>query len=376
MPDIQYRIFFDNKPAPRSQTDRIETITVEQELDMASEARLDIPISLDVQGRWTGIDESFMQSFARVRVEIMVGKPPFVSLIDGPVIGFNSPVTFEPGQSSITLLVQDDSVFLNRQDKVLQFENLADYEIARNLFGTFEQITSLDIEETPLAGSTSPPVIQRGTAMQLLRFLAHRQGMHAYVLPGDMPGQSVGNFKKFPKQADPADLLPPLIVLGPDRNVQGFEVRHDAQSPANVQASILRIADKQVVTRSASFRNLERLGEVAALPEGVVPASQILLPRQGESINLERAVQAQAEKSAYAFEATGSTLEECYSGVLRPYRLVLVKMGDTPVSGVYQITKVTHSLSRSVYAQSFALRRDATSARSSTNVPDMAGSIF
>lgn len=359
MADIQYRMFFDNNPATRDQLDRVEDITVEQEVDMAWEARIDIPICVNENGKWAGEDEDFMKSFTRIRIEIKVGETRFVPLIDGPVVGFDSEMSFEPGQSSIKLIVQDDSVFLNREETISRFENQLDHEIASQLFEDPEQIVSTDIEETPAPGSSlSPVAVQRGTAMQILRSLAKRQGMHAYVLPGDSPGQTIGNFKSFPKQTDG---LPTLILLGSERSIKTFDVNKNAQSPAAVMASTLRITDKGIISSTASFRDRELLGEEAALEEDQDPAVRILPPLHGESVDLDQAVSAEVENSSYAFEATGSILEGCYQGVLQPYRLVTVKAGDTPLSGDYLITKVNHTLTRSNYSQSFVMKRNARS---------------
>ncbi|MFQ5793434.1 MAG: hypothetical protein ACE5JP_00085 [Candidatus Bipolaricaulia bacterium] len=381
MSDIAYRLFFNNKPATREQLDRVEEITVEQEVDMAWEARIEIPICVDEKGKWTGEDEDFMKPFSRIRVEIKIGKAPFVPLIDGPIVKSDSPKSSEPGQSAITLIVQDDSVFLNREDNVSRFEGRLDHEIAKQIFDDFEQIAATDIDDTSPPGSAPPPVIQRGTSMQILRSLAKRQGMHAYVFPGDRPGQSVGNFKFFPKPSDlpqQTDELPPLILLGSDRNIKSFNVKKNAQKPSVVRASTLRITDKGVVSSTASFRDRELLGQKATLEEGEEPAVQILPPRQGESVDLDQAVSAKVDESSYAFEATGSVLEGCYLGVLRPYRLVTVKAGETPLSGNYLITKVTHGLTRSIYSQSFSLKTDAQSKieRSNGSLTNLAGGIF
>ena len=373
MPDIQYRVFFDNDSATREQLDSIEEITVEQEVDMAWEARITIPMCVDEDGNWQGEDEDFMRSFARVRVEIKIGDTLFVPLIDGPIVGFDSQASSEPGQSSITLLVHDDSVYLNREETVSRFENLLDHEIANQIFQQFEEITSTDVEVTPASGSALPPVeVQRGTAIQLLRSLARRQGMHAYVLAGDSPGQSIGVFKSFPIETDG---LPPLMLLGSDRNIETFDVTNDAQSPSNVQASTLSVTDKVVTTRTSSFRDVDLLGEEGEFETESEAATQLLPPNQGQSVELDQAVAAEAEKSSYAYEATGSVLGFCYPGVLQPYRLVTVKLGNAPSSGDYLISKVTHTLTRSAYSQSFTMRRNARSA-SLDGIADLAGSIF
>ena len=60
---------------------------MEQEVDKAWEARIEIPICVDENGNWTGEDEDFMRSFSRGRVEIKIGDDPFVPLVDGPIVG-------------------------------------------------------------------------------------------------------------------------------------------------------------------------------------------------------------------------------------------------------------------------------------------------
>ena len=364
MSDIEYKLFFDNKTATREQLDEVEEITVEQEMDMAWEARIEIPICVNEKGTWRVEDEDFMRSFSRVRVEIKIGDGPCVPLIDGPIIGFDNQKSTEPGQSSITLIVHDDSVYLNRKEHVKCFEELSDHQIVKQLFeakGVEEHIPSTRIEEIP---GKQIVVVQRGTAMQLLRSLAKcHERFHAYVLPGDLPGQSIGVFKAEPTEPDG---LLPLVLLGSNRNLKTFDIKKNALSPSIVRASTLRIGDKGVVSSTASFRDSQLLGAEPAMEDkkDTNIATHILSPYQCRPTDSKKAVKAKATDSSYAFEATGSVLEGCYPGVLQPYRLVEVKAGGTQFSGDYLITRVTHSLTRSTYSQSFSLERNAQSERS------------
>lgn len=374
MSGIEYRLFFNNKPATRERLDRVEEITVEQEADMAWEAKIQIPVCVDVKGKWTGVDEDFMASFSRVRIEGKIGKKAFVPLIDGPIIGFDSPMDSEPGKSSITLNIQDDSVYLDREEKITHFENMLDHEIAGQIFGEFGQITSTDIENTPAPGGSFPPVVvQRGTAMRMLRTLARRQGMHVYVLPGENPGQSIGCFKSFPTEPEN---LSPLILLGADRNIENFNVRNNAQRPSTVRASTISIKDKRVITRTSRFNDIGLLGEEAVFKKESDTAVCVLPPRQGEGIDLDRAVAAEAGNLSYAFEVTGKILDHCYEGILSPYRVVCVKGVNSRLSGNYLITKVTHTLTRSNYSQSFTLMRNARSAGSGGGMGNLIRGIF
>jgi hypothetical protein len=306
---------------------------------MAWEARLEIPICTDDQGRWSGEDDDFLATFSRLRVEVKVGGG-FVPLIDGPVVGHDSRMSSEPGQSAITLMVQDDSVYLNRSESLESFDDLLDHEIATRIFDDTEEIAESDVEETPATGSgLAPAEMQRGTRIQILRRLAARQGKHAYVLPGPAPGESIGAFKSLPSEAGD---LPELILLGGRRNVANFNVTNDAQSPANVEAHSLSITDKVVTTARSSFRNLDLLGEEAAFEDEGETGTRLLRPGQDGAVDADQAVAAEATRASFAFEANGAVLSDCYGGV----------------------------------SQDFGLLRNARSAGSRSGLENLAGSIF
>lgn len=366
MPDVQYRLFFNNKPAKREELDRFDEITVSQEMDMAWEAQFQIPLCTDDKGRWSGEGENFILDFTRVRVEIKVGDAPFVALIDGPIVGRDRQLNSEPGQSLLTLRVQDDSYYLNQQEEHFRFERSRDDEIAAQLFDQFQQvIKDKKIDRTPAPLSTPiPDVVQRGTAMQLLRFLAERQGFNAYVLPGQKPGQSVGYFKELPTKTDG---LPPLILLGSDRNIFNFNPTHDAQRPARFRAYALGLADKTITRSESDLSSVPRLGQSPTVREPSNTAVQILRPQHGDAVDLDRWVAGETLRASYAISATGSAIADCYAGVLSPYRLIAVRGANTGENGTYLISGVTHRLTRSLYSQDFTLRRNAQSEADAPN---------
>jgi hypothetical protein len=127
MPAMEYRLFLDGKPAKPAQLESVEEITVDQEVDMSWEARFQIPVRVDKKGKWIGEAEDFMKSFSRVRVEIKVADSSYAPLIDGPIVRHENTKSSQPGQSSLGLVVQDDSVFLNREERIQTFEDLKDH---------------------------------------------------------------------------------------------------------------------------------------------------------------------------------------------------------------------------------------------------------
>lgn len=364
MPEIVYRLFFDNTPADQGQLDRVEEITVEQQVDMAWEARLLIPVCVNEDGRWEGEEEAWMRPFTRARVEIKLGDSDFVPLIDGPVVGNDTERSAIPGKSMVTLVVHDDSALLNREEEITPHEG-TDSDIARQLFQAANLGGTPDIDPAEAQPSNpSATVMQRGTKMQLLRSLARRHGdFHAYVLPGREPGQSIGCFKRLPTQTDG---LPPLILIGEDRNLASFDLRHNARSAADVSAATLSIRDKTITTSRSSYRDARLIGDEPAT--GIAqPARRRLPPGQNDTVDLDSATAGAAADSGFSLEATGSVLPLCYTGVLAPYRMVEARISDSKYSAKYVIFKVTHTLTRSQYTQSFTVRGNATSSGESAN---------
>jgi hypothetical protein len=333
---------------------------------MAWEARLEVVLRTLDDGSWIGADASVSSPFARVRVEIKIGDGTFVPLIDGPVVGTDTHMSAQPGQSTQTLLVHDDSAYLNRQADIRRFDGMADHEVAEQLFQV-SQIASTDLDTTPAPATTrTTAVVQRGTAMQILRTLARRQGMHAYVLPGDEAGKSIGAFKALPRSADG---LPELVLLGDDRNLASFHVSSNLQRPSTVRSFSLDITDKTVTSASSSFRDLELLGDQPQ-PGEPDAATRLAAPGADDAVDPARLVQGEADADSFAFTATGSVLPECYTGVLIPYRAVSVRGLEIALNGDYVINKVSHSLTQGEYAQSFELLRNAVAtAASRTGIP-------
>lgn len=365
MARIEFRLFLQGEPATREQLDAVEEITVEQRVDAAWECRATYPVRVDAQGAWQGTDEPWMQPFARYRVELRIAGGPWVALIDGAVASRLVPRNAQPGRSTLTLVVHDDSVLLNREQGTEVLDgSLA--EVVERLF-EHEAIAETDVE-TPEEGGgdgSTPVTVRRGSPMQLLRQLARQADMHAYVLPGERPGSSVGCFKAFP--TEPGD-LPPLFLLGADRNMEEFTVSGDHAAPARAHASTLSFADKSAATGEAGAADLQLLGDEPA-PAGDEEASVLAPPAYGGVTDATTRATAASRRASRAIQAHGSVLTGCYAGVLRPYEAVQVgRVGDRD-SGTYVVRTVTHTLNRSVYTQSFTLLRDAVRAGGGSGVP-------
>jgi hypothetical protein len=352
---VEFKMFLDGASATIDQLDKIDEIVVDQAVDRAWEARVKIPVSVNNDGKWEGEQEAWMKAFTRIRVEINPGDGKFVPLIDGPVVGFDSARTALPSKSIVTVVVHDDSALLNREEKVEVQQNKTDSDLARQIFSD-AQLTP-DVDSTPQQPDPKGASVRRGTAMQYLRALARQnRDFHAYVLPGKTPSKSIGCFKKF---ATEADGLPDMILLGPDRNIEAFNVNNKAQSPTKVESATVGIAHDKVQKSTASYRDATLMGDQPPDSSDPNPATRLLPPGQSDRVDPGEATKGAAADSGFSLSATGSTVPFGYQAALSPYRVVLVKISDSPYSAKYLISQVTHTLTRSIYTQSFAMKGNA-----------------
>jgi hypothetical protein len=208
--------------------------------------------------------------------------------------------------------------------------------------------------------------------MQLLRDLARRNGMFAYVRPGATPGASVGVFKR--PQFDATD-LPEILLIGDKRNVSSFSAEFDALRPTKARAGSVALADKSVLTSSTDTADSAPLGD--ATTHGVTqPAVTLLTGAREEQTDLDAATAATVDLSSWAYAANGELDADRYAGVLQPYRLVRVRGIGGYLSGDYLIGRVTHVLTDNGYRQRFSLHRNARSAGGASGASGIPSGVF
>lgn len=357
----EIKIFLNNEAATDEQLGLFGEIRVDQAIGMAAEAELHMAISTDDNGVWSGIEEDFAQPFSRIRIEVKVGEEEdFIALIDGPVIAQRFELSASPDESKLVLVVQDDSVLMNQTEEVVLYEDKTADEVAEIIFTDFGLEYQIDPTLDP-AAPLKRAIVQRGTAMQLLRELGRRYGMFVYVVPGDEPGVSIG---RFVKPTFEESEFPEILLMGQDRNVATFSAQFDALRPLTAKAGSVGITDKTEVYSETTESDLDLLGEESAHAI-VAPAQPTMLARTREEAgDLDEATLAAVNLSSFAYSASAEVDTESYAAVLEPYKVVSVAGAGGYLSGDYLISRVTHLIDDGGYKQQLNLRRNARSAGS------------
>jgi hypothetical protein len=371
----EFRVYFGDTAATTDQLGMITDIKVDQAIGMATEAELKIVLTADDTGAWVGMDDDFAQPFSRIRVEVKLGdesdEGDYEPLIDGPIVGQRFDLGAGPGESMLTLVIQDDSVLLNREETVQVFEDMTADAIVEQLFSDAGLET--DVDSVPDAGSAlTRYVVQRGTAMQLVRELARANGMFAYVAPGDTRGTSTGVFKK-PDLTSGS--VPGLLIMGTDRNIDSFSAQFDALRPLTASAGNVSITDKSALSSSADSSDLDPMGD-EAVHDIVSPLSAALLARTREEQNdMDAATQAAVDLSSFAYSSTCELDAERYNTVLSPHQVITVSGAGSVLSGDYLVSRVTHQINEDSYKQKLTLRRNARAAGAGGGLPSLGGIV-
>jgi phage protein D len=372
VPVAKYRLYVDNEPASVDQLAVVTSIKVEQAIGMAAAAEFTVNLATDDTGAWKGFDDAFAKPFARLRVEVKLDDGDYVALIDGPVVGERFELDAAPDASRLVIVVHDDSVLLDREEKVVVFKNKALDGLVGDLIeepGLSSRISA----QLPDAGSALDRwIVQRGTNMQLLRQLARRFGMFVYVEPGATPGKSVGVFEA-PEAHD--DSLPDLLLLGEERNIGTFSAEFDALRPLAPKAGAVQAIDKKQISGSADSADEPALGEEAAHTL-VTPPVTLLAHTREEQSDVDAATAGVANMSAWAYSARGEVDNDLYPAVLRPYRKLHVRGVGPQLSGDYMVARVRHQIDDGGYRQRFSLSRNARSADSSASALSTLGAAL
>lgn len=356
----QYKLFFNDTVATAKQLASFETVTVHQEMDKYWFATLEVPISLNAQGDWTGESETWFQPMNRLRIEVSLQGGAYVPLIDGPIVTCKYGMHMEPGQSVAHVEVRDDGYLLHRDESVKIYPGITYDQVAQQIFDEHNDvIKSTNIDSVPAPDDLSDvTTVLRGTPMELLQKLARRQHetWHAFILPGQQRHSSIGCFQKDPTGAPQ---LPDMVLLGKNRNILNVRPTGTSATAAVFRGGKISLGDASSDTSTADLSDINRMGTD---PPTGSPANRMLRPGQSRNSSLQNTVLAASEQAAYAFHAEGEVLKDTYSAVLQPYQPVQLTGVNGRFSGVWLIRQVTHTLTRSSYGQTFALQRNAQSA--------------
>ncbi|MGA1870560.1 MAG: phage late control D family protein [bacterium] len=332
-----------------------DLISLEVELDdrLASMFRLKMATLLEEEGLWRHLDDERFRVWKKVAISA-----GFESGIEEVISGYITHVKpyFDPDPSQCILEIwgMDGSVFLDREEKLKDWPNKKDSDIASELFNLYG--FTPEVEDTAVVHDEAiSTILQRETDMQFLNRLALRNGFECYV------EGTTGYFRSPQVDETPQPLL--AAHFGDETNLKHFSIEVDALKPANVAMFQVDRMNKEildVVVEASQQKSLGGTDTAGILASGMNPG-QIYVGMNVATGNPEMTTLCQGlfHQAEWFVKGEGEIDGNFYSHVLKPRRMVTIKGVSEAYSGVYYVSHVTHSFTVDGYSQFFQVRRNA-----------------
>jgi phage protein D len=348
----QLRITFDGTEIAELYTDLLG-LEVELDDELAGMFRISVALLLGTDGTWPYLDDARFAVWRRVTVTAGL-EDDSRDLISGYITHLRPHFGARLDQCRLDIWGMDASVLMDRTDRLKDWPNKKDSDIAAEVFATYgltPQIVDTDIVHDERVST----IIQRETDIQLLRRLALRNGYECFV-DGDK-----GYFRPPVTSGTAQPVL--AVQFGDETNVDQFQLEVNALTPAEVTMAQIDHDSGEILRAEVHSGRQSALGadRAAALkaPQGKAGLLCVARTPATGAPEMSAICQGMYDRGEWFVTAEGDIAANEYGTILRPRGTVLIKgIGET-YSGRYYVTHVTHRFTEGGYTQHFRAKRNA-----------------
>lgn len=328
-------------------------LEVEQDELLAAQLRLRLALRREQHGAWRYLDDQRLAAWQQITVKAGLDDDD-EELFAGYITHLRPDFDPDPARCALEVWGLDGSVLLDREEKLKDWPNKKDSDIASEIFNAYA--LTPQVEDTSLVHDEAvSTIIQRESDMRLLLRLAARNGFECYV-------EGSNGYFRPPQLGEPPQ--PVLAVHFGERetNVERLNLEVDALAPADVAMWQLDRVNKSMLDVSVTSAAQTALGKsdaAALLPSNVGPGQAIARAATTGRPEMMALCQGLYDQATWFLTGEGELNAHRYGHVLRVRRTVTLKGAGATYSGVYYVTHVTHSITRGGYTQRFRLRRNA-----------------
>ena len=381
-----YQILLNGQPADQSVTTLIVSIDVEESMDLPAAMQILPPVARDSSGDLTYVSDARFAPLANIAVLASAGASAGAGALGGAIGGvaggalgggsgaggtqcifdgyvLSHKVHLETGvaNSTITIWGQDASWLMNMTEKVKEWTDVTDADVASAIFGDYG-ITPSDQnaqDDSPSHTEDGHSLMQRASDIQFLRMLARRNGKVCRVSCADTAGQRTGFFAKPKLDGAPAATL---TVNDPTNwTIRLLDLDWDISKPSAVIArqALFSDASQRGASADTSDSGLSALadrglGDFAGKPMTVMLAAPV--DTSGE---LTLRAQSVLRDAGWFVRCEGETDVDRLGVVLRAGMLVQLNGAGALHSGKYLVWRVHHRITQTGHTMKFGLMRNA-----------------
>lgn len=261
-----YQVLFNGTPADDTFYNQLSSLEVEENADLPGAIQITLPVGT-ANGDLSLVNDPRFAPFSNIAVVVTPPQGSAQCIFDGYVL--TAKLHLERGIVSSKLEVwgQDASWLMNIEEKVNEWVNVTDADVAASVFGQYGFTPAPDNsqDDSPAHTEDGHSLMQRATDMAFLRSLARSTGKWCRVTCADQAGVRTGYFARPNVDGDP---VLTLDLNDPDTwNVGPLDLQWDATGPTSVSAGqvFLDNSDASVdVSDSGSPRWMRRPWPISA----------------------------------------------------------------------------------------------------------------
>jgi hypothetical protein len=357
-----YQLLLDGKGADPDLYTAVASLEVEENLDLPGAVQLTLPVSRTDDGDLTYASDDRLRPLANLAVVAGVGGGAAAQCIfDGYVLSHK--LHLEAGATNSTLVVwgQDASWLMNLEEKVKEWVDVTDADVANAIFGAYGVQAAADntADDSPSHTEAGHSLMQRGSDIQFLRTLARRNGKVCRVACADQAGKRTGYFARPKLDGDPAAVL---TVTDPDKwTVNALDLSWDATLPTKVAARQALFTDKDAdgVSAEVTDTGLPALGDRGLADFTGKPLTVLLTAPVDDGGELLLRARSLLRESAWFVRCEGEADMARLGVVLRAGAVVRVDGAGALHSGKYLVWSVRHTITADAHKMRFVLVRNA-----------------
>lgn len=331
----------------------IQSVTVDEDLDVGSSCSIELEACRNDDGSWPYLADANLQVWNRVTVYASFPKRTEL-VFDGYISQLTGRTNEQAGNMVVQISGVDASYHMNQEEKARIWRGKTYEAIATEIIESYG-FTAMVAQPQ---GAAAPPlqVAQRGTDHRFLRELARRRGYEFYVLGAN------AYFRAPVLTEAPQKLI--AVNFGDQSNCHQLQFEADGTAPTQAQVAYFDAMEGVAASDEPLDSGLPALGmQPLSVLRGAIQMPQAR--RVARGLGFHSGAQAaeyaagMLRRNAWWVTARGTLNGLRYGAVLRSRKLVTVKGAGTNYNGNYYVRKVQHRLTARTYEMQFELARNA-----------------
>lgn len=356
-----FKLLLDGNQADDALYTALASLEVEENADLPGAVQFTLPVSRSASGDLTYASDGRFMPFVNVAVVVTPEGKASECIFDGYILAHK--LHLDTGTTASTLQVwgQDASWLMNLEEKVKEWVDVTDADVANAIFDEYGITPSGENTEddSPTHTEDGHSLMQRASDIQFLRSLARRNGKLCRVACQDQPGQRTGYFAKPKLDGDPVL----TITLDDQENwtVAALDLHWDVTRPSAVKASqaLFTDSDEDGVSADTADSGLALLDQRGLADFAGKPMTVLLTAPVDSGGELSLRAQSLLREAGWFVRCEGETDLARQGAVLRVGTVVQINGIGSLHSGKYYVWSVRHTLTADAHRMKFVLLRNA-----------------